>query len=320
MTFNLDKTKQCRKVFSIFMLLFIASIGFSQNIKVKNIKLNNELNHFSAIMNNGRVYFSQNKLNLRGKPVKTRLNTYLYTLISGYVDSQGEISNLKPVSDSKLGFANISAAAFTKDGKYMYFTTNSDVVGDNKSKDFKTFNLQIHRAEYIDGKGWSNPTELPFCNKDYSYAHPALSPDGKTLYFVSNMPGTKGRTDIFKVEIFNYTTYGEPERLDDKINSPRTELYPFVSENNKIYFSSNRRGGIGGYDIYSYNLDTKDTKETPMLLPEPINSIGEDFSFYLMEDGKRGFLTSRRKDGKGDDDIYYFTGFQSSKRILNLAD
>ncbi|WP_073086004.1 TolB family protein [Winogradskyella jejuensis] len=271
-------------------------------------------------MNKGKVYFSQNKLNSKGKPVKTRLNTYLYTLVSGYVDSQGEISNLRPASDSKLGFANVSVATFTNDGKFMYFTTNSDIIGENKSKDFRTFNLQIHRAEYIEGKGWSNPTELSFCDKDYSYAHPTLSKDGKTLYFVSNMKGTKGRTDIFKVSIFEHKSYGEPERLGDNINSPRTELFPFISSDNKIYFSSNRRGGLGGYDIYSFDLNNEDEKQQPKLLPEPINSIGEDFSFYLMDDGKRGFFTSRRVDGKGDDDIYYFKGFQASKPVLNLAD
>lgn len=293
---------------------------YSQDVKVKNIKLNNNLNHFAATVANGKVYFSQNKLNARGKPIKTRMNTFVYTLKKANVDTQGEISNIEPISKSTLGFTNVSVATFTKDGRYMYFTTNSDEIGENRRKEYNTFNLQIHRAEFVDGKGWTNVVELPFLDKEYSFAHPTLSPDEKALYFVSNYKGAKGRTDIFKVDIFGHKNYGAPERLSDQINSSRTELFPFISKENKIYFSSNRDGGNGGYDVYSFDLNNKDEKQKPVLLPEPINSIGEDFSFCLMDDGKRGFITSRRRGGMGDDDIYYFTGFLSSKPVLNLAD
>ncbi|MFD1064225.1 hypothetical protein ACFQ1Q_13295 [Winogradskyella litorisediminis] len=300
--------------------MFLAFSVSAQNLKVKNVKINNGLNHFAPVMSNGKIYFSQNKLNHRGKPIKTRMNTYVYTLNKANVDTQGEISNVEPVSRTKLGFTNMSVATFTKDGRYMYFTTNSDEIGENRRKEYNTFNLQIHRAEYVEGKGWTNEIELPFLDKEYSFAHPTLSPDEKTLYFVSNYKGAKGRTDIFKVSIFGHKNYGDPERLGDEINSTRTELFPFVSHENKMYFSSNRDGGNGGYDIYSFDLENTDTSQKPVLLPEPINSIGEDFSFYLMEDCNRGFFTSRRRGGKGDDDIYFFTGFQSSKPVLNLAD
>lgn len=326
--YTLSPTNNCRSGLIIILrkhiflgLLIIGySMSYSQELQLKNIKLNNELDHFSVTMNNGKVYFSQNKLNPRGKLIKTRLKSYVYTLKKGNVDSQGEISNVEPVSEEKLGFTNMSAATFTKDGRYMYFTTNSDEMGESRRKEYNTYNLQIHRAEYIDGKGWTNATPLPFLDKEYSFAHPVLSPDNKTLYFVSNYKGAKGKTDIFKVAIYGHKNYGDPERLSDQINSSRTELFPFISKDNKLYFSSNRKGGNGGYDIYSFDFNNPDNNQKPVLLPEPINSIGEDFSFFLMDDGKRGFITSRRKDGMGDDDIYYFTGFQSSKRILNLAD
>ncbi|RZN80285.1 MAG: hypothetical protein EVB11_11730 [Winogradskyella sp.] len=306
---NIGEIKALLKITLVYILILFSTLSFSQEIKIKNIKLNSKLDHFSAMMNNGKVYFSRNLTNKRGKPIKSKSNTFIYTLIKANVDTQGEISNMEPIKKTKLGRYNISVSTFSKDGRYMYFTTNSDDAGENRRRDYKTFNLQIHRAEYVQGKGWTNFSSLPFCNKDYSYAHPTLSPDGNTLYFVSNMKDTKGRTDIFKVSVFAHKTYGEPVRLSDNINSPRTELYPFVSNDNKIYFSSNRRGGVGGYDIYSYDLNNTDEKVIPEVLPEPINSIGEDFSFFLMDDGKRGFLTSRRSKGKGNDDIYYFTGF-----------
>lgn len=287
---------------------------------MKNLKLNNKLNHFAPVMSKGKVYFSRNKLNSKGKPLKTRFGGYMYSLLKANLDTQGEISNVEPIDKKDLSFFNVSAVTFSKGGKYMYFTTNAEVVGKNSRQDFNAHHLQIKRAEYVKGKGWANVTDLPFTNNEYSFAHPTLSPDNSTLYFISNILGTKGRTDIYKVSVTNHSSYGDVERLSDSINSPRTELFLFVSQDNKIYFSSNRRGGIGGYDIYGYNLETNDLTEKPKILPEPINSIGEDFSFYLMEYGRRGFFTSRRTEGKGDDDIYYFTGFRSSKPVLNLAD
>ncbi|MBT8244566.1 MAG: hypothetical protein HKP48_00810 [Winogradskyella sp.] len=308
---SIGETSMALRSLLIIVLCLMVTICFSQDIKIKikNIKLNNKLDHFSAMMNNGNVYFSQNLTNKRGKPIKNGSKTFIYSLIKANLDKQGEIINMESIKKTKLGMVNMSVSTFSKDGKYMYFTTNSVAVGVNKRKDFKTFNLQIQRAEYIEGKGWTNFIKLPFCNNNYSYAHPALSPDGNTLYFVSNIKGTKGRTDIYKVSVSGHQNYGEPVRLSRTLNSYSTELYPFVSNDNKIYFSSNRRGGFGGYDIYSYDLNTADETIIPEVLPKPINSIGEDFSFFLMDDGKRGFLTSRRTKGKGNDDIYYFTGF-----------
>ncbi|RZN78444.1 MAG: hypothetical protein EVB12_05430 [Winogradskyella sp.] len=295
------------KIFIVFLLCSNLSLG--QNIKIKNIKLNNKLDHFSPVMLNGKMFYSRNLLTARGKLVKDRFGTQLFTLIEANVDTQGEFSQKKPVLGNRYGKKNISVATFTNDGRYMYFTTNALEVGDNNRKDFKTYNLQLQRAEYVKGKGWTNFTFLPFCNKDFNYGHPALSPDNKTLYFVSNIEGTKGRTDLYKVSVFEHRAYGNPEKLSESINSSRTELYPFISRGNILYFSSNRRNGIGGYDIYSYNLKETDETIIPKLLPEPINSVGEDFSFFLKEDGKSGFFTSRRLRGKGNDDIYYFTGF-----------
>lgn len=293
----------------ILVFLLGISLGFSQNIEIKNLKVNNDLDHFAAVFNKGKVFFSHNLTYKKGKPMKDRFNGNVYTLFEAYFGSDKELNNIKPVKNNKGGQFNISVATFTKDGKYMYFTTNNNDVGENKRGDFNTYNLQLQRAEFVEGKGWTNFEVLPFCKKDYNYGHPSLSPDEKTLYFVANIDGTRGRTDIFKVSVNNHTTYGEPIQLNETINSPRTEIYTFVSADNKLYFSSNREGGFGGYDIYSYDLNSTDQNQIPAALPKPINSIGEDFSFYLKDDLKSGFLTSRRTKGKGRDDLYYFTNF-----------
>lgn len=291
------------------IFLFMLHFSYSQKIEIRNVQINDAYNHFSPFVHKGKLYYSHNLKTKKGKPVKDFYGQYVYTLYSAYMDTQGEINHIKPVKKTKSGKFNMSVATITRDGKYMYFTGNADNVGENNRKEFKTFNLQLQRAEFVKGKGWTNFVTLPFCMTDYNYGHPALSPDEKTLYFVSNIGETKGRTDIFKVCISGHREYGDPVILSKSINSPRAELYPFISKENILYFSSNRRGGIGGYDIYSYDLSETDETIIPRLLPKPINSVGEDFSFFLNEDGKSGFFTSRRLRGKGSDDIYYFTGF-----------
>lgn len=298
-------------ILALFCMLTL--VNNAQNIKIKNLKLNNKLDHFSVLVNNGNLYFTHNLKDKRQRPIKDRYNSFLYTVYKGEISSNGEIKSLGRIKKTKYGKFNMSSPTISKDGKYMYFTSNNTNVGENRFAKVKTFNLQIQRAEYVEGKGWTNFTKLPFCNIDRNYGQPALSPDGKTLYFVANLKGTKGKTDLFKVSVTDHKTYGKPEKLSEKINSPRTEIFPYVSDDNKLYFSSNRRGGKGGYDIYMYDLDTEDETEIPIGLPSPINTIGEEFSFFLNEDGTSGYITSRRSRGKGSDDLYYFTGLFLNK-------
>ena len=295
------------KVIIKFIILLSLTTSFAQTIEIKNLNINNRQNHFTIHVVGNKVYYTTNLKSKKGRNVKDNSKGNVYTIYEGALGDDGEILKTEPITRNGKEKISMSVATFSSDGRFMYFTTNNRSLGVNKSKGYKTFNLQIQRAEYIEGKGWSNFNTLPFCKTDFSYGHPALSPDGSTLYFVANLKGTKGKTDIYKVSVENHKTYSEPQKLSETINSPRTEVYPFVSGDNKLFFSSNRRGSIGGYDIYSYDLTSSDKTQEPVGLPEPINSIGEEFSFFLMDDLKSGYLTSRRLRGKGSDDLYYFS-------------
>jgi hypothetical protein len=188
----------------------------------------------------------------------------------------------------------------------MYVTTNEEKRGDVYKHDTKTRNLRIERGEYVEGKGYSNFKPLSFCDPNYSYAHPAVSPNGNYLYFTSNIPSAKGPTDIFRIKIEGDNKFGDPENLGDFINSPRKEMFPTVTNDNILYFSSDRARGIGGLDIYKCIIDEDGKIGTPVLMPEPINSRGDDICFVLNKNGKEGYFTSNRAKGKGEDDIYYF--------------
>ena len=310
---KLNNTVENNKLFNyLFLILFINSslvLAQSDAVEVRQLSLNSELDHFAARVVGNKVFYSHNLTTKRGRPIKDKYAGFVYGIYEGEVNSEGEIINGMPIVKTELGQFNMSAATYSKDGRFMYFTSNQTGKGANKLKGMDTYNLLIRRAEYVEGKGWTNFETLPFCEPNNNFAHPALSPDGNTLYFISDIRGTKGKSDLFKVTVSNHKTYGEVTKLSEVINSSRTEIFPFVSSDNVLYFTSNRRYGKGGLDIYSYDLNSKDPEQKPISLDAPINSPGDDFSFFLNEDLTSGYLSSRRLKGAGGDDLYYFTGF-----------
>ena len=206
-----------------------------------------------------------------------------------------------------------SNAVFTKDGHFVYFTQSFKVkaqeLEDVVYKD-QTI-LKIYRAENVDGK-WTNVEELPFNSNEYSCAHPALSPDETELYFSSNMPGTIGQSDIYRVSITgNHTVFGQPINLGKPVNTEGRESFPFVSADNRLYFSSDGHLGLGGLDFFQFKLSEEDAVVEN--LGKGINSPYDDFSIYINDDLKSGYFSSNRPDGVGRDDIYEITDIISDE-------
>ena len=198
-----------------------------------------------------------------------------------------------------------STPAFTKDGKTMYFTRNNYLDG-KKGKDANKITLiKIYKAT-LENDSWSNITELPFNSDNYSVAHPTLSPDGKTLYFASDMPGTIGQSDLFKVKLNDDESYGIPENLGKTINTEGRETFPFVNDENEIYFASDGHPGVGGLDVFVSNINANGTFSDVQNLGADINSPKDDFAYLIDTKSRRGFFTSNRDGGLGYDDIYKF--------------
>lgn len=200
-----------------------------------------------------------------------------------------------------------ASAVFTKDGNTMYFTRNNFNNGKKRRSDDKIILLKLYKAEREDGK-WINITELPFNNDNYSVSHPALSPDEKTLYFASDMPGTFGVSDIFKVSINADGSYGTPVNIGNKINTEARETFPFVSENNELYFASDGHPGLGGLDVFVTKINDDNSFGKINNVGAPVNSNKDDFAFFIDTTTKIGFVSSNRlEDNLGYDDIYKFT-------------
>ena len=197
-----------------------------------------------------------------------------------------------------------STSVITSDGKTIYFTRNNFKEGKYTKDKEGLIRLKIFRASLIDGQ-WMNPEELPFNGDAYSVAHPALSPDGKTLYFASDMPGSLGQSDIFKVAIREDGSFGSPENLGSPINTEARESFPFVTSEEILYFASDGHPGLGGLDIFA--TDIKDKYDGNILnVGKPVNSLMDDFTFIFTESSRKGYFASNRKGGLGGDDIYAF--------------
>ena len=198
-----------------------------------------------------------------------------------------------------------STSVVSKDGTTMYFTRNNFFDGRKKKDEEGIIRLKIYSAENIDGE-WLNITELPFNSDSYSVAHPMLSPDGKKLYFVSDMPGTLGESDIFVTDIIGDGTYGPIKNLGSNINTMARETFPFITKDGVLYFSSDGHQGLGGLDVFATKITFNDYTQPVVNVGKPVNTPKDDFSFIFDSDDKTGYFSSNRDGGMGDDDIYEF--------------
>jgi outer membrane protein OmpA-like peptidoglycan-associated protein/tetratricopeptide (TPR) repeat protein len=220
------------------------------------------------------------------------------------VDSTSENVVVKFGGDINTRFHE-STSVFTKDGNTLYFTRNNLFDGKTVKDKQGVVRLKIFKATKENGI-WTQIEELPFNSESYSIAHPTLSPDEKLLYFASDMPGSYGESDIFKVAVNNDGTYGTPVNLGNIINTEARETFPFLTSENVLYFSSDGHPGLGGLDIFATKISNSQYIGTVLNVGKPVNSELDDFTFIMDEETRSGYFASNRNGGVGEDDIYSF--------------
>lgn len=198
---------------------------------------------------------------------------------------------------------NDGPACFSKKGDEIYITRNN-VLGNKigKSKD-KIVKLEIYSAK-SDGNNWTDIKPFKYNNNECNVAHPALSPDGKRLFFSSDMPGGKGGMDLYVCEKSG-DSWGQPVNLGDTINTNGNELFPEVMDDGTLYFSSDAHPGIGGLDIF-YSREINGNYLPAVNAGYPINSSDDDFAFIYDNKNKIGYISSNRANKGFDDDLYSF--------------
>lgn len=215
------------------------------------------------------------------------------------VTADGDLADVQRMEGGIRSRMHEGPATASASGDVIWFTRNQGGLRGASQLN----RLGIFKAR--DEGGRFNVVErFPYNNDRFSFGHPALSGDGRKLYFVSDMPGGYGGADIYVCELEG-GTWSEPRNLGPAINTDRDELFPFVGADGTLYFASNGLPGLGGLDIYAAPPAAKGFAP-PINMGAPVNSSKDDFAFIIDPVGKRGFFSSNRPGGAGDDDIYSF--------------
>lgn len=280
---------------------------------LENAGINSDKSDYgSAFFNNKVVFASARDTGGLGARKHAWTNESFTNLYAADMGSEGTLSSEERFGKKLNSKFHESTPVFTKDGKTVYFTRNNFLDG-KKGKDAqKTTLLKLYKAT-LEGDTWTDVKELPFNSNDYSVAHPALSPDEKTLYFASNMPGTLGQSDLFKVSINGDDSYGTPTNLGNVINTEGRETFPFVSNEDELYFATDGHPGLGGLDIFVAKAEKDGSYKEALNVGEPLNSSKDDFGFLIDNKTRIGYVTSNRDGGQGSDDIYRF---KETKKII----
>lgn len=289
-------------------------------VTIENLPFNSENADFGSYVHNNKLYFASARGN-DGKVYNWNKEPFL-DLFEVTISKNGQIESYSSPSEINANKINTdyheASIAITNDGKTLYFTRDNVNKRNKLNYDKEgTTHLKIYKATLVN-KQWANVVELPFNDDLFSTGHPALSVDNKTLYFVSDREGGIGQTDIYSVSINKDGTYGEPKNLGEKINTEGREMFPFISQDSTLYFSSDGYLNLGLLDIYKSNILKEDRSE-PENLGAPYNSGYDDFAFYTDSTNQKGYFSSNRPNGKGGDDIYSFNATQCKQKIKGVT-
>lgn len=275
-------------------------LGKEARYTVNSLPVSSDKSEFGAVMYDNTLYFTSARNGARkdyGWNKEPFLDVYKSTM-----GDTGTFSDATTVTELNSKYHD-GPVTISTDGNTMYFSSDSFREGlfeKDKVNKLKLGKNNLYKATK-NGDTWGNITPLPFNSKEFSLSNPSLSRDGKTLYFSSNMPGSLGGVDIWKVAV-NGDTYGTPENLGNKVNTEGNESFPFIADDNStLYFASSGKQGLGGYDVYQIDL-AKGTEAVNM--GKPVNTEKDDFSFTFNKAKNIGFLSSNRN---GNDDIFSAT-------------
>lgn len=304
-------------------VLFASNKGFYKEISqnrnyfaVKKLDFNTDLQEFAPAFYKNKIVFTSTKTKF--ELIKRRWSwnhlPYLDLYVADYDSSSMELKNIERFAFNKR--FHEGTAAFNKEGDYMIFTSDNYK---EKSAD-REMMLGLFYSKFVNGK-WGKSAPMPFNNKEYSVGHPTLTPDGKTLYFASDMPGGAGGADIYVATMKEDGTWSEPKNLGKEINTEGNEMFPFIHPDGYLFFASDGRPGLGGLDIFVSKLSDGKAGVVQNLMA-PVNSNFDDYAFILSDDMKRGYFSSDRVSGKGTDDIYGFdmvNPFFASKLLVGTT-
>lgn len=277
------------------------------HFRVKNLEaINTEFAEYSPFYHAGKLYFTSNRHG--GKIYKGTgtpfTDIYMVNTRGANVDL-ATLQELSPIVNEPN--VNLGSITMSQDGNTVIFAKG------NSGKSSGANDVNLYFTRYRNGN-WQTPRPLSVNGQDSWDSTPSLSPDGKTLYFASNREGGFGGLDIYTASLNRRGRWVDVRNMGENINTPGNEVFPYAGGTGKLYFSSDGWPGFGGLDIFEATRAGGHVKLEN--LGAPINSNADDFGLFLFNPS-RGFFTSNRKGGKGDDDIYTFVNDDPELRIVN---
>ncbi len=273
----------------------------TEKYSVFNLDINTEESDFGTSYFNNKIVFASSRE--KDKPIIRRWIQNNMPFLDIYSASLGNNLQLRSIKRFKGRFNtkfHDGPAAFSKTGKFMLFTRNN--IGSKSSNSVVKLKLF---SSTLNNKKWTKPEEFAYNDDEYSVGHATLSHDGKKVYFASDMPGGIGGVDLYYCNRREDGSWDNPVNLGKMINTEGDEMFPFIHENGLLYFASNGLPGLGGLDIYVYNMNKQGNRSAENL-GAPVNSSYDDFAFIINTSMTNGYFSSNRLGGKGSDDIYAF--------------
>jgi outer membrane protein OmpA-like peptidoglycan-associated protein len=265
---------------------------------VKSLDISSDKSDFGAVLYDNQFYFTSARNGSR-KEYGWNKEPFLDIYKADY-NIDGTITNANTVSELNSKYHD-GPVTISNDGTTVYFA--SDSFRESSFEKDKKNRLKLGKnnlfVSTMDNGKWGKIISLPFNSSEYSTSNPSLSRDGKTLYFSSDMPGTLGGVDIWKVAVNADGSFGKPENLGSKVNSEGNESFPFIADDNStLYFASSGKQGLGGLDVFQIDLSKGGEAVN---LGKPVNTEKDDFGFTFNKAKNLGFYSSNRN---GNDDIF----------------
>lgn len=254
-----------------------------------------------------QLYFTSTREEAKGEDLSGITGMKAPDIFVSRKDEEGKWQRPEVIESDVNSEFEDGACAFTPDGKTMYFTRCQ------MDYEYPRY-AEIFSSARTDAS-WATPQKCEIVKDTLSsLAHPAVSPDGEWLYFVSDMPGGLGGTDIWRVRLSG-TEFGGIENLGAPINSLGDEMFPTFRPNGELYFSSNGHPGMGGLDLFKATWDEEKEQWSIVNLQAPMNSQSDDFGMTFEGVYNRGFFSSSRGDARGWDHIFTFELPEVTKTI-----